>query len=204
VIDLFANGQSPELLPVDGAQLRFYRSYLTASESELLFDELLTTIPWKQQSVTVWGKSHPQPRLVCWMGNESYTYAGLLLKPIPLTHTLLSLKSRVENTAQADFNSLLLNLYRSGLDKLGPHSDNEPELGNAPTIASLSLGANRTMRFTPREKNHARAFNLELSSGDLLLMSSDTQLNWKHEIPKTSRSVGPRINLTFRKIAPRF
>ncbi|MGS0539403.1 alpha-ketoglutarate-dependent dioxygenase AlkB family protein [Xanthomonas oryzae] len=200
MIDLFANRQGPELLPAEGARLEFYRSYLSASESGHLFDLLLSTIPWKQRAVTVWGKSHPQPRLVCWMGDESYTYAGLRLHPLALTRDLQSLKGRIESTAQSEFNSVLLNLYRSGSDKIGPHSDDEPELGKAPVIASLSLGASRTMRFTPREKGYARPFNLELGNGDLLLMSGDTQANWKHEIPKTTLSVGRRINLTFRKI----
>jgi alkylated DNA repair dioxygenase AlkB len=200
VIDLFAKNEGPELLPAEGAQLEFYRSYLSDSESKLLFDQLLSTIPWKQQSVTVWGKSHPQPRLVCWMGDESYTYAGLRLHPLPLTRDVHSLKGKIESTAQSEFNSVLLNLYRSGLDRLGPHSDDEPELGTAPVIASLSLGASRSMRFTPREKGHARPFNLVLNNGDLLLMSGDTQKNWRHEIPRTTSPVGPRINLTFRKI----
>ena len=47
-------------------------------------------------------------------------------------------------------NSVLANRYRDGRDAMGWHSDDEPELGARPLIASLSLGATR--RFLLRHR----------------------------------------------------
>ena len=40
---------------------------------------------------------------------------------------------------------------------------------------------------------------LELSHGSLLLMGGTLQHHWVHELPKITRPVGERINLTFRR-----
>ena len=80
-------------------------------------------------------------------------------------------------------------------------ADDEPELGESPVIASVSLGATRRLRIRPRGGGDSVAVDLE--GGGLLLMSGRSQANWQHAVPKTRRVVGPRINLTFRKVIPR-
>jgi alkylated DNA repair dioxygenase AlkB len=81
---------------------------------------------------------------------------------------------------------------------MGWHSDDEPELGQKPLIASVSLGAER--RFLVRPKGGGVSERVILGHGSLLLMTGDSQANWQHSIPKTKRNVGLRINLTFRQI----
>jgi alkylated DNA repair dioxygenase AlkB len=104
---------------------------------------------------------------------------------------------------QVDFNSVLANLYRDGRDSMGWHSDDEPELGSQPAIGSLSLGATR--RFVLKHRNDpSRKLVLELPHGSLLVMRGATQANYRHALPRTSRPVGPRINLTFRQIQSSF
>lgn len=100
---------------------------------------------------------------------------------------------------------MLLNYYRDGRDAMGMHSDAEPELGPRPVIASLSLGAVRTLVFQPRKDRvpNAVAFRLPLANGSLLIMAGDTQHNWKHGVDRERTPCGPRINLTFRRIFPR-
>lgn len=98
----------------------------------------------------------------------------------------------------ARFNSVLANLYRDGNDRMGWHSDDERELGTAPVIASVSLGAARSFRF--RAKAGGDALAIELAHGSLLRMAGDTQRLYKHELPVRKRVEGPRINLTFRLI----
>ena len=66
------------------------------------------------------------------------------------------------------FNSCLANLYRDGTDSMGFHSDDEPELGPEPTIASISLGARR--RFVLRHRATRERWTWELGAGDLLVM----------------------------------
>lgn len=82
---------------------------------------------------------------------------------------------------------------------MGWHSDDEKELGPDPVIASLSLGASRTFRFRNKQ-NHKNSFGLELENGSLLLMAGELQNHWQHCLPRTAKSVGDRLNLTFRTI----
>ena len=42
--------------------------------------------------------------------------------------------------------------------------------------------------------------DIDLQPGSLLLMTGATQTNYRHDLPRTARAVGPRINLTFRRI----
>jgi alkylated DNA repair dioxygenase AlkB len=94
---------------------------------------------------------------------------------------------------------VLLNRYRDGRDSMGMHSDDEPELGDQPVIASLSFGTTRT--FILRHKRNKQTVRLELEDGSLLLMSGRLQENWLHGINKSARPLGERLNLTFRYIA---
>jgi alkylated DNA repair dioxygenase AlkB len=153
----------------------------------------------------MFGKEVPQPRLTAWYGDPAaqYTYSGLTWEPRPWTPTLLDLRRRLEAATDARFNSVLLNYYRDGRDSMGWHADNEPELGAAPAIASLSLGASRRFRLRPYRGGLTHpSFSLDLPTGSLLLMRGPTQQHWQHELPKTARPVGPRLNLTFRWIVP--
>ncbi|MCH8083059.1 MAG: alpha-ketoglutarate-dependent dioxygenase AlkB, partial [Myxococcales bacterium] len=118
----------------------------------------------------------------------------------PWLPVILELKTRVEAACNAPFNSVLLNLYRDGADSMGWHSDDEPELGERPVIASLSLGATRRFRLRHRRRKELEAVAIELENGSLLIMEGDTQRFWKHQVSKSKRVAEPRVNLTFRNI----
>lgn len=169
---------------------------------EALLSHLIGAIPWRSESIVLWGKRYVQPRLIAWYGDgdASYTYSGLTLTPLRWTPTLIRLKEHVERLAQTTFNSVLLNYYRNGQDSMGFHSDDEPELGPAPIIASLSLGDPRTFVLKHKTRKQLRPLKMQLTSGSLLLMRGDTQRNWRHAVEKETRPCGPRINLTFRRI----
>lgn len=154
--------------------------------------------PWTQGHVTLYGKTHPEPRLTAWYGDHPYTYSGIKRDPLPWTMRLIALKSLVEVVADHEFNSCLLNFYRDGRDSIGFHSDDEPELGPEPTIASLSLGGTRTFILRHKARAHSD-MKLDLGDGDLLVMRGPTQQHWKHGINKVAHAE-PRINLTFRDI----
>src|SRR5262249_25374511 len=111
---------------------------------------------------------------------------------------LVPIRRRVEEAAQAPFNSLLLNFYRDGSDSIGWHSDAEPELGLNPIVPSISLGSSR--RFILRHKKKKQRLTFDLGHGSLLIMAGTTQHHWLHAVPKTTDAVGQRINLTFRNI----
>lgn len=168
---------------------------------ERYFDRLMEEVTWKHEAIKIFGKEVMQPRLTAWYGDAGveYTYSGLKNSPIPWTSTLLDIKKQVESVVGHSFNSVLLNLYRDGNDSMGYHSDDEPELGAKPRIASLSFGAAR--RFNIKHKKTGELIKLDLEDNSLLIMKGEFQREWKHAIPKTKKEVGPRINLTFRKIS---
>lgn len=190
-----------EQLPMPDADVSIDRNFIPPEESDRLFADLTSNIAWEQKPIQFMGKTVMQPRLTAWYGDEgkSYTYSGLTVHPMPWTPTLLTLKARVEAEAKITFNSVLLNRYRTGQDSVGWHSDDEPELGTNPVIASVSLGATRKFQFK-HKTNPDLKLSIELTNGSLLLMRGATQHFWKHQIPKTTKVLGPRINLTFRVI----
>ena len=193
---------APLLLP--GADLLFDPAFLPTSEAGRLLAQLTEEVAWEQRSIRLFGQEVPQPRLTAWYGDPAarYTYSGLSWEPRPWTPALLNLRHRLEAATSARFNSVLLNHYRDGRDSMGWHSDDEPELGPAPAIASLSLGATRRFRLRPRAGLAHPPFGLDLPHGSLLLMRGPTQQHWQHALPKTARPVGPRLNLTFRWVQP--
>ena len=190
-------------LPLPQAELLFDPTFLPAAEAEALLAQLTTAVAWEQRSIRIFGQEIPQPRLTAWYGDEEarYTYSGLAWEPRPWLPALHALRQRLEAATGARFNSVLLNLYRDGRDSMGWHADDEPELGPAPAIASLSLGATRRFRLRPRAGLPHAPFGLDLPGGSLLLMRGLTQRHWQHALPKTARPVGPRLNLTFRWVA---
>lgn len=189
-------------LPLPGAVLRFWPRIALPLPSADLLARLTADIRWRQERIRLFGREHMQPRLICWMGDPdcSYRYSGTRWEPEPWHPLVADLRARAEGVAKARFNAVLLNLYRDGRDSMGLHADDEPELGERPVIASLSLGAERTMTFRHRHDRTMAPLRLALPDASLLVMSGETQRNWKHGIARTARPVGPRLNLTFRRI----
>ncbi len=180
--------------------------WLDAGEADRLVAELTATIPWEVHRIRIFGREVDSPRLSCWIGDAdaTYIYSHTRFVPHPWTPALAALRARVEQACATPFNSVLVNLYRDGNDSMGWHSDHEPELGDKPVIASLSIGAVRRFRLKPRQASLRRELSvIELGHGSLLRMAGDTQRHYLHDLPKAGAGVGPRINLTFRQITAR-
>jgi len=190
------------MLPLPGADIRYLPSFDLGTPPDALLNQLIAETPWRQEPIRLFGRSYMQPRLIAWVGDagKAYRYSGTTMQPLPWTDLLTDLRRRVEVVAGVRFNSVLLNYYRDQQDSMGLHSDDEPELGPAPVIASLSLGAARPLLFKSRIDPSAKPTRIMLESGSLLLMQGDTQRNYKHGIAKQRRAIGPRVNLTFRNI----
>ena len=200
--DLFPAQTTFERIPMQDAEVYYLRELFLAQTAEAIMNQLINEVRWRAENIVVWGKTYPQPRLIAWYGDNgtSYTYSGIPHDPLPWTDTLIDIKNRIEKFAGTDFNSVLLNYYRSHRDSMGLHSDDEPELGRRPIIASLSLGEERTLILKHKTKRDLKSVRLKLASGSLLLMKGETQHCWKHGIEKEKRPCGPRVNLTFRRI----
>lgn len=187
-----------ELIPITDGQLAFAAQLDLPLPPDELLSRLVEDTHWRQETVTVFGRRHLQPRLTAWHGDRRYAYSGLTLDPQPWTPLLQQVRAAVEEASRHHFNSVLLNYYRDGRDSMGMHSDDEPELGPNPVIASLSLGEER--QFILKHKRSGETLKFPLPSGSLLVMAGATQHHWLHGINKSSRKMGPRLNLTFRNI----
>ena len=199
MLDLFPNEKITLKLP--DATFEYYPNFFTKEKADLLFKKLLIETPWQQDTITIYGKTHLQPRLTALYGNEGkpYSYSNIVMHPHHWNATLMHIKNEIENVIQVNFTTVLLNLYRNEKDSNGWHADDEKELGKDPIIASLSLGENRTFQLKHNEKKDAKQ-NLVLNHGSLLLMKEGSQTYYKHQLPKASSSKKNRINLTFRTI----
>lgn len=204
-MDLFANKEQNKFidLSLKEAQVRYLPHLYSPEKATKLFNKLFKEVAWQLDTITVFGKSYPQPRLTAlYSDNETpYSYSNITMFPKHYSPTLLQIKKDVEKKCGVIFTTALLNLYRDGNDSNGWHSDDEKELGNCPIIASVSLGEERMFHFK-HKKDSTLKHKMRLQNGSLLLMKGETQHTWKHQIPKTKKQVGPRINLTFRIIKP--
>ena len=192
---LEAGALSGDVLPV-GFEL--FNNWLPDAEG--WYERLRRGLEWRSQEITLFGKPVLQPRLMDWYADPgvTYRYSGLTLAPKAWPPLLSALRERLETHCGAGFNSVLCNAYRDGQDSMGWHADDEPELGPQPLIASLNFGATR--RFRIRPKGGGASVGVDLEPGSLLLMSGQSQAAYQHAVPKTRRTVGPRINLTFRQV----
>jgi alkylated DNA repair dioxygenase AlkB len=189
---------SGEMLLDGESSVVLYRDVLSTSEAQESFRVLRRDLWWQQHQIRSPRGPVPQPRLVAWTAPNActYRYSGVELDPDPWHPKLLALKAICEHITKASFNACLANLYRDGQDSVGWHSDNEPELGDSPTVASISLGAERRFHLRRIDGSH-RPIRITLPSGSLLVMAGRCQQLWQHQIPKAA-GVTERINLTFR------
>ncbi len=194
------------LLPPNG-RLDFVQTFFSDEQADRYFSCFSERIRWQQDSIKIHGKTLPIPRLQAWYGDPqaAYTYSGLTMQPQAFFDELTQVRTALCDWASAtlgqaiQFNSVLCNLYRDGQDSVSWHSDDEPELGRDPVIASVSLGGMRTFSLQ-HKKNKAQKSRLVLPHNSVLLMSGDLQHFWRHQVAKTAKACAPRINLTFRWI----
>jgi len=183
------------------AEIIYFPNFISTEESDELFQYFLENTKWQHDAIKLFGKTYMQPRLTALYGinNKPYSYSGIMMKPFRFDNIHHFLLKQIETITDNRFTTILFNLYRDGNDSNGWHADDEKELGNNPVIASLSLGAERIFQLKHTTHPEER-YKLCLNHGSLLVMKGSTQEFWKHQIPKTKKEVGPRINLTFRKI----
>ena len=188
-----------EILPFDGSALLFPK-FLETTQTSQIFQQIMDETPWEMPEMVMFGKKYPQAGLSTWFTNTgvNYVYSGITRTPYVMTPLLNDIMNACTLKSGAQYNSVLVNLYRDGSDSVSWHSDNEAVNGSEPTIASVSLGATR--RFDLRHKESGETVRVDLEDGSLLVMSGLSQHCWVHQIAKTKTKVGPRINLTFRRV----
>ncbi|MEA9357046.1 alpha-ketoglutarate-dependent dioxygenase AlkB [Bacteriovorax sp. PP10] len=186
-----------EDLIVEDGILQYFEHY-----SDETLEHILEGLVWRQDSITMYGKTHPLPRQTAWHGEKGlvHSYSGIRMVAIEWTPVLLKLKLQLEADLNTKFNSVLVNYYRDGSDHMSYHSDDEKELGPNPIIASLSFGETRSFQLKHKFDLSKKTFTLPITDGSLVVMKGELQHFWVHKIAKTAKKIGPRVNLTFRNI----
>lgn len=193
-----------ETVPLDGGALRLYTGLFDEPEADEMFRALIEGVAWRSEEIVLFGRRHRTPRRTAYYGDPdaAYTYSGNTWTPKPWLPVLAAARRRIEQALPGvSFNAVLANLYRDGRDSMGWHADDEPELGPAPWIASVSFGATRTFRLK-RKDGRGDPVAIDLPHGSLLVMEPPTQAHWLHALPRRLRVTEPRVNLTYRWVGP--
>lgn len=136
----------------------------------------------------------------------TYAYKGKP-KPIhPFTPALCAVRERVIEALGWRPNCVVVNSYMSGAG-LYPHRDGAyiPQLGDRPTIVSVSFGATRTFRLHPcdpvtnKRSKDAPHTDVRLVEGDMLVMHGECDRLYHHSLPEEPEVTGVRLSLTFRR-----
>lgn len=198
-MDLFSDEK--RIIKLPNATLLYIKNFYDMEIANRYFSILKDTIQWQQDDISIFGKTYQQPRLTALYGDNDkpYSYSGITMHPEQWTSELLEIKNDIESEIQHRFTSVLLNFYRDGNDSNSWHADNEKELAKNPIIASVSFGETRTFHFKHRHLKEER-HKIDLHHGSLLVMKDEMQHFWLHHLAKTKKTVGERINLTYRRI----
>ena len=197
--DLFDCG--PEVFHLQDSTLTLYRKFLCSERADYLFHAIKEKVNWEQSDINIAGRTIPIPRLNAWYADKDkdYSYSGIKLPRHDWLEELEEIRREIFDKCAQHFNSCLLNYYRDGNDSVSWHSDNEPELGHNPLIASVSFGVER--KFTIRKlHNHQDKLTIVLPHSSLFIMEGALQHLYEHQVPKEKKISGGRLNLTFRNI----
>jgi alkylated DNA repair dioxygenase AlkB len=178
---------------IPDAELTLWSHFFPRKQADQYYHSIMLDTPWKQEEITVYDKTHLTPRMTVWYGKQR---DGSTIRDF--TPVLRDIKQKVEEETKINFTSVLVNLYRDGKDGVGWHRDHDRELGPKPIVASVTFGETRPFEIRHKFRKGLEKIRIPLDHGSLLLMGGPMQHYWEHQIPKTSKQIGPRINLTFR------
>jgi alkylated DNA repair dioxygenase AlkB len=173
----------------EGAWVDLRRDWMGGAAE--LFDRLLDEVPWKAESRTMYDRVIDVPRRVCFYGE------GAALPVASLDYARRVLDDHYRAELGEPFRTVGLCLYRNGRDSVAWHGDTIGRGAAEDTmVAILSLGGRR--RFLIRKRGGGPSRRYDLGEGDLLVMGGSCQRTFEHAVPKTTRTVAPRISVQFR------
>ena len=196
-------------------------NFLPKSLSEVAFVNLLNEISFSEMTL----QNSPVPRLVAIQGDIADQIEPVYRHPTDVqpaltnwTPTVLEIKDYINDLIGQKVNHVLIQLYRSGSDNIGPHSDKTLDITRGTAILTVSLGATRTLILRPKTGNHESTLTprithkIPLPSNSLFTLGSETNAQYLHSIKadkrpnsqKTQEELtcsGQRISLTFRCIS---
>lgn len=165
------------------------------------FDNLFQLHPDEREKGMVWGKEYIVPR---WQKTflTPYTFNGMNKPPEKeIPNDLKGVFEYAKQRYNKNFNQMLINWYQDGQDYISLHADDEPEIVEDSEIFSLTLAEKDTKRtFRIRNLQKKKVVDVLLEDSLYLVMGGAFQKEFKHEVTKTAKKVGKRINVTFRHI----
>jgi alkylated DNA repair dioxygenase AlkB len=178
-------GAHPERIDLgEGVWVDVARGFLAGAD-EALFD-LMERVQWRVGRRQMYDREVDDPRLSRWFRRAE-----------PDPHPLLA-EARValEERYHRPLSGVGLNLYRDGRDSVAFHADRELRDLDDSLVAIVTLGQQRPFLLRPR--GGGRSHDLAPASGDLLVMGGRCQATWEHAVPKSARSLGPRLSASWR------
>jgi len=189
----------------DQSYVEFWPKVISCSKEE--FNEFWELHPEDHHEIMIMGKLTPIPRFQKLYGVGSYKFSGTVMLGDPeipdLVNRCLELARRLYPDFHDGWNGALVNWYADGSHYIGPHSDDTRDLVPGAPILSFSFGAVRTFRVkkktTAVDDDEVQKMDFSTEPGSLLAMCGNGfQREYKHEITKTAKAIGPRINVTIR------
>ncbi|MFV8782554.1 alpha-ketoglutarate-dependent dioxygenase AlkB family protein [Microbulbifer sp. SA54] len=188
-----------EDIPLFPGRAVYVPAWLDSNHASVVLAACVDNLHWTSPTLKMFGRAHQIPRRHAFVGDAGvhYRWSGLVQTAEPWIPELSEIRARLACIGLS-FNSLLANHYRTGRDSMGWHADDEPELGQLPVIATISLGQARKLRFKP--KGEGASLGVLLRHGSLLLTSGEVQQHWLHQVAKSQARMIDRVSLTFRYI----
>ncbi len=149
------------------------------------------------------GKSAPEVSLY---GDIAYTFNGvtnLQLQPIQDDSVMSKVLDTINSKLGADYNSILVNNYKTKKVGLGWHKDDEREIDPSVPISTLSFGAARRFLITDSKDRDKRTQGYErvLLENSIFTMQPILQKTHFHKLAEGRENErGVRYSLTFRKL----
>ena len=161
--------------------------------SEPVLETLLHEVDWRAERREMYDREVDVPRLLRWYDGD---------EPLPhpvLTQARARLSEHYADELGEPFVTAGMCLYRDGRDSVAWHGDTNGRSSRHDTmVAIVSFGSPRPLLLRPRGGGSSLRF--PLGHGDLIVMGGSCQRTWEHSIPKTARSVGPRVSVQFRPV----
>ncbi len=176
---------------------RFFVGRLPAEllPDEAQFEALWDLHPGDYDVIHMHGQPVKLPRWQQAYGKD-YHFSGRTSEAHPIPTVLDPFLRWSRERIDDRLNGLLLNWYDGALGHyIGPHNDETMNLVPGAPIVTVSCGEERIFRLTHPEKAK-RDFLAEV--GTVFVMPYNTNLAWKHSVPRRARYRGRRISITLR------
>lgn len=140
-----------------------------------------------------------------YFSDTPYTYSGVTRPAVEMPKELNDMVRFIESTygfKPGYFDMALINEYKDGNQKIGYHTDNEAILnaGNTvnPTVITMGFGQERQMMLQDIKTGKLIEKGLPSTNGSIIIMGTDSQINYKHGIETEANAKGIRYSITLR------